>query len=653
MIFPAVASFLLILSYLAASVSSLNDEGLALLSFKQSISGDPTHALDDWNSWDSTPCFWTGIACGNSLSQVVNLNLQTRNLVGSIPPQLGNLSALRHLNLRNNNLSGELPPELFRIKGLQSLVLSGNSLSGRFPPGIGGLGSIKSLRLNNNRFSGSIPSEFGNLSSLQGTLDLSHNLFDGTIPTELGNLPDKLYIDFSNNNLSDQIPALGPFINLGPTAFAGNSLLCGLPLETLCPANDSRQVLHFPSQQSSDESFNGHGFDKEILILIVASSTIGSGFIGWGVAYLCKKKPEAPASARSRLKFRKEFIFCLRDDIVDLPSEKMDQYNFVSLDARSSFDLEKLLRASAFLLGKSGIGMVYRVVLENGQSLAVRRLGEGGGTQRLRDFQTEVEAIAKIKHPNVVPLRAYCWSEDEKLLIYDYIPNRDLATAIHGKAGTASYNPLSWPARLMIIKGIAKGLAYLHEFSPKRYIHGDLKPSNILLGNNMQPYIADFGLARLASITGESTRLQLEQVVMGTPELQNSPYELAIMNSAENLRSYYQAPEASTSSKPSQKWDIYSFGMILLEIITGKLPVIEVGPLRFDLLQWVKTGTRERVPLSDIVDPILTHDLDKAEEMGRVIRIALACVDRSPEKRPSARHTLNGLEKMGLTDSIR
>lgn len=430
MILSVIASLILVFLDVSATVSSLNDEGLALLSFKQSVVGDPTRALDNWNSSDSTPCLWTGITCRDSLGQVISLSLPNRKLVGSIHPQLGNLSVLRHLNLRNNNFTGELPPELFHIKGLQSLVLLGNSLSGPVPPGIGSLRSMKSLILSNNSFSGSIPYELGKLSSLQGTLDLSHNFFEGPIPTSLGDLANELYIDLSYNNLSGQIPDSGPFLNLGPTAFAGNPLLCGLPLKTLCPTNNTQPVPHFPSQESGD-GFNGQGsnLSKGILILIVASSMVGSGFIGWGFSYWCKK-PETPA--RPRLKFRKEFIFCLRDDIVDLPSEKMDQYNFVLLDPRASFDLEKLLRASAFLLGKSGIGMVYRVVLEDGQSLAVRRLGEGGGTQRLRDFQTEVEAIAKIKHPNVVPLRAYCWSEDEKLLIYDFIPNRDLATAIHG-----------------------------------------------------------------------------------------------------------------------------------------------------------------------------------------------------------------------------
>ncbi|OWM84644.1 hypothetical protein CDL15_Pgr027431 [Punica granatum] len=645
MILSFLVSIALVLVDISLTVSSLNDDGLALLSLKPLVAADPTHALANWSSSDSTPCFWTGVSCSESLDRVVSLSLPNRKLAGSLPPQLGNLSGLRHLNLRKNEFGGGLPPELFRIKRLQSLVLSENSLSGLVPSEIGNLGSMKSLDLSRNRFSGSIPSELGNLLSLQGTLDLSHNSFEGPIPASLGNLPEELYIDLSYNNLRGQIPDVGIFLDLGPTAFAGNPMLCGHPLKSPCPTNGTQPVPYFPSQNSKD-SFDKQGSDlsKGMLILIVLSSMIVSCFAGWGFSCWCKK-PETPA--KPRLKFRRELIFCQRNDLVDLPPEKMDQYNFVSLDPRSSFDLEKLLRASAFLLGKSGIGMVYRVVLEDGQSLAVRRLGEGGGTQRLRDFQTEVEAIAKIKHPNVVPLKAYCWSEDEKLLIYAFIPNRDLATAIHGKAGTASYNPLSWAARLRIIKGIAKGLAYLHEFSPKRYIHGDLKPSNILLGNNMQPYISDFGLARLASITGESSRVQLEQVVMTTPELQSSPYELAMISSAENLRSYYQAPEAANSSKPSQKWDIYSFGMILLETITGKLPVIEVGPLRFDLIQWVESGIRERVPLSDIVDPILTHDLDKGEEMGSVLRIALACVNRSPDRRPSARHALNSLDKIG------
>ncbi|XP_062104863.1 receptor protein kinase-like protein ZAR1 [Humulus lupulus] len=113
-----------------------------------------------------------------------------------------------------------------------------------------------------------------------------------------------------------------------------------------------------------------------------------------------------------------------------------------------------------------------------------------------------------IRHPNVVTLKAYYWSVDEKLLIYDYISNGNLSTALHGRSGTESFTPLSWSVRLKIMKGIAKGLVYLHEFSPKKYFHGDLKPNNILLGQNMEPQISNFGLGRLANIAGGSPTLQ-------------------------------------------------------------------------------------------------------------------------------------------------
>jgi len=127
--------------------------------------------------------------------------------------------------------------------------------------------------------------------------------------------------------------------------------------------------------------------------------------------------------------FKKE-LFCFGKETVEGLSQKMEQYNFVALDSQVNFNLDKLLKASAFLLGKTGTGIVYKVVLEDGLTLAVRRLG--GDSQRLKEFQTEVEAIAKIKHSNIVPLRAYCWSGDEKLLIYDFIPNGDLSAAVHG-----------------------------------------------------------------------------------------------------------------------------------------------------------------------------------------------------------------------------
>ncbi|KAL3719453.1 hypothetical protein ACJRO7_004419 [Eucalyptus globulus] len=683
-------------------VQSLNNESVALWYLKRSIREDPSRFLKNWSLSDKTPCNWKGVECIRD--RVVSLSLSNKNLTGSFPSIFGNLSALRHIDLRNNNLSGSLPVTLFDANGLQSLVLSGNSFSGMIPEELGKLGSLQTLDfsgnsfngsvpasllrcgqlkvldlsrngfsgslpdefgtrlthlehldLSFNKFNGSIPSDMGNLSSLQGTLNLSNNLFSGLIPANLGNLSETVYIDLSHNNLSGPIPQNGALLDAGPTAFIGNPLLCGAPLKSMCPTGIP--TPHFPPipsipfQALPPGPKRGSAMSKGILISIIASSMVGSCFLGWLLSHVCRKYRDCRVCDsitngvnEEKVMFKKE-LFCFGKETVEALSQKMEQYNFVALDSQVNFDLDKLLKASAFLLGKTGTGIVYKVVLEDGLTLAVRRLG--GDSQRLKEFQTEVEAIAKIKHSNIVPLRAYCWSGDEKLLIYDFIPNGDLSAAVHGKAGTTNSMPLSWSTRLRIMKGVAKGIAHLHEFSPKRYVHGDLKPSNVLLGKNMKPFISDFGISRLANFTGESSKFHLEQVAMGTPE-PSSPYEFTAINTTENLRSYYQAPEASKPTKPSQKWDVYSFGMILLEMITGKMPIVEVGSLRFDLVRWVQMSVDERIPISSIIDPILLHDLDKEEEMATVLHMALACLNKSPERRPSIRHVLNNLDKLAI-----
>ncbi|CAI9780986.1 unnamed protein product [Fraxinus pennsylvanica] len=148
---------------------------------------------------------------------------------------------------------------------------------------------------------------------------------------------------------------------------------------------------------------------------------------------------------------------CFKKDESETLSENVEQYDLVALDVHVAFDLDEVLKASTFVLGKSGIGIVYKVVLEDGLTLAVRRLGEGG-SQRFKEFQTKVKAIGKLRHPNIVTLRAYYWSVDEKLLIYDFIPNGNLSIAIHGKPGLVTYMPLSWSMRVNIMKGVAKAL---------------------------------------------------------------------------------------------------------------------------------------------------------------------------------------------------
>ncbi|KAL5726563.1 Zygote arrest protein 1 [Ranunculus cassubicifolius] len=700
-----------LLCYWYTTVESLNSEGLALLSFKQSVKEDPEGSLSNWNSSDETPCSWNGITCNDQ--KVSSLSIPKKKLVGVLPSGIGGLSALRHVNLRDNKLYGSLPVEIFSAVGLQSLVLYGNFFTGNLPSEIGkmkylqtldlsqnlingsvpielvqckrlkmlslrqnnltgslpigfgsGLSSLERLDLSFNQFSGLIPSDMGNLSSLQGTVDLSHNLFSGSIPASLGHLPEKVYIDLSYNNLSGPIPQNGALENRGPTAFIGNPGLCGPPLKDPCssetpgatsPSSFPYVPRNYPpsvSDGNGEENGKRRGLSKSSVIAIIVGDVIGICLIGIVFSYcygrLCSCSNSNVGDGKGA-RGRKDCL-CFRKDDSETHSENVEHYDLVPLDMQVGFDLDELLKASAFVLGKSGIGIVYKVVLEDGHMLAVRRLGEGG-SQRFKEFQTEVEAIGKLRHPNIVTLKAYYWSVDEKLLIYEYIPNGNLSAAIHGKAGAASFTPLIWSERLRIMKGMANGLAYLHEFSPKKYVHGDLKPNNILLGVNMEPHIADFGLGRLANIAGASPTLQSSRLVSEKQSSQQrhhnaTPSEVLTVSSTALSWSPYQAPEAVKVIKPSQKWDVYSFGVVLLEMISGKSPMVQVGSTEIDLVRWVQLCIDDKKPLVDVLDPFLARESDKEEEVIAVLKIALACVQISPDRRPSMRHVWDHLERV-------
>ncbi|KAL1331109.1 hypothetical protein HN51_048358 [Arachis hypogaea] len=594
-----------------------------------------------------------------------SLYLHRNNLSGPFPPSLCTLRRLENLDFSQNSFSGHLPPELKDCKQLQRLILARNNFSGDIPANVwSGMDELVQLDLSDNQFEGPIPDELGDLSSLSGTLNLSFNHLSGKVPALLGKLPATVSFDLRNNNLTGEIPQTGSFSNQGPTAFLGNPNLCGFPLRKSCNGSDSGRG----SQEGPDAAAHAGTFHSEkglspgLIILISAADAAGVALIGLVIVYVywkrkddgnacsCAGKSKFGGSGGGEEKMNLCALQCMNGVKSDEEEEEEEEEageggrvegGLVNIDKGFRFELDELLRASAYVLGKSGLGIVYKVVLANGVPVAVRRLGEGGD-QRYKEFAAEVHAIGKVRHPNIVRLRAYYWAHDEKLLISDFISNGNLAQALRGRSGQPSPN-LSWSTRLRIAKGAARGMSYLHECSPRKFVHGDIKPSNILLDNDYQPYISDFGLNRLISITGNTP---------STGGLMGGA--LPYMNSSQKEKTNnYKAPEARfPSSRPTQKWDVYSFGIVLLELLTGRTP--ESSPTTStssvevpDLVRWVRKGFEQESPLSEMVDPSLLQEVRVKKEVLAVFHVALACTEGDPEVRPRMKTVSENLERIG------
>ncbi|KAI5083517.1 hypothetical protein GOP47_0003260 [Adiantum capillus-veneris] len=693
LIWPA----LLFILAVADCACALTLEGQLLLRFKSLILVDPLGILNNWNSFDADPCRWNGVGCDNaSTPAVVTLSLPRAQLQGSLAADLGGLTHLRHLNLHHNHLSGPIPAAIFNATQLQSLFLFSNNLSGSLPSLLNRLSALQSLDLSHNSFSGmipasplanctrlfslslshnsfsgpapaaigssllslrrldlsynsltgTIPESFGDLPSLVDTLDLSHNRLSGAIPASLASLPANVTLDLSFNNLTGPIPQEGTLAKQGISAFLGNPGLCGTPLSALC--------LVPPSPFMAAAQSRNRGLSKGAIAAIVVGDVAGVALVCLIFLYcywraFSQKKTSGKGVSSSTpssvgLGGQRPSWLCTKTATMDMLPEAFDQGDLVALDGEVTFDLDELLKASAYVLGKSGVGIVYKVILSDELTVAVRRLGDSGA-HRFREFQAEVEAIGRVRHPNIVRLRAYYWAVDEKLLVYNYIPNGSLASVLNGQ----SSEPLRWAARLKIVKGAARGLAFLHEQGPSRkFCHGDIKPSNILLDCQMEPYIADYGLNRLLSIVGSGvpTSAQVGKVSVSSRSSTGSGLSFGAGVSPEDV--HYQAPETalSKSIKPTQKGDVFSLGMVMLQLLTGKLQVLSPAE-EVELSQWIEAALQGKEPLLRILDPVLVEEMHHADDMLTFLKIALACVAPQPEQRPSMRLLHESVTRIG------
>lgn len=305
-------------------------------------------------------------------------------------------------------------------------------------------------------------------------------------------------------------------------------------------------------------------------------------------------------------------------------------------NSRAWFTYEELVKATngfsaQNLLGEGGFGSVYKGILPDEREVAVKQLKIGGG-QGEREFKAEVEIISRIHHRHLVSLVGYCISENRKLLVYDYVPNNTLYFHLQGEGRPV----LDWATRVKVAAGAARGIAYLHEDCHPRIIHRDIKSSNILLDNNFEARVSDFGLAKLAldaNVTHITTR------VMGTFG--------------------YVAPEYASSGKLTDKSDVYSFGVVLLELITGRKPVDISQPLGDEsLVEWARpllSHALDNEEFKGLADPRLEMNYVESE-MFRMIEIAAACVRHSAAKRPRMGQVVrafDGLATSDLTNGMR
>nr|XP_017221852.1 PREDICTED: probable inactive leucine-rich repeat receptor-like protein kinase At1g66830 [Daucus carota subsp. sativus] len=585
--------------------------------------------------------------------------LHGNNLSGNLPPGICSLPMLQRLDLSNNRLLGSLPKELRKCGKLQQLNLCGNEFSGEIPAGIfAEMVSLVQLDLSRNSFTGKIPEDIGELKSLSGTLNMSFNNLSGNIPRSLGDLPLTVDFDLRSNKLSGEIPKIGSFSSQGQKAFLNNPLLCGFPLRKSCD-----DVSVSAESSSGDQSFSPWSDDENaekgvsfgLIVLISVADVVGVAFIGSVIVLVYWRKQSCHGCSCTRngkLGGNERGSLCSFPCIFGGFSSGSDsegesekggggggEGDLVAIDKGFRIELDELLRASAYVLGKSRLGIVYKVVLGSGVPVAVRRLGEGG-EERHKEFVAEIQAIGRVKHPNVVKLRAYYWATDEKLVISDFICNGNLVAALHGRYGQPSLS-LSWATRLRIAKGVARGLAYLHECSPRKFVHGNIKPSNILLDNEFQPYISDFGLNRLIEITGNNP---------STGGLIGGAFAYMKSLNSEQANNY-RAPEARMSNKPTQKWDVYSFGVVLLELLTGKSSELSSAAAStsaeaLNLVRWAKKGSEDENPLTDMVDPLLLKEVHAKKEVLSVFHLALACTDEDPEIRPRMKTVSETLEKV-------
>lgn len=622
-------SLLLFLSFLPLSVlvpTARSGDADALLALKSAV--DPHNSLPWQVGSANSVCAWPGVKnCMNG--RVTKLVLESLNLTGTLDGKtLNQLDQLRVLSLKDNSISGDIP-DLSGLVNLKSLYLNSNALSGGFPSSLTGLHRLKIVVLAENRISGEIPKSVLGLRRLY-VFYLQDNGFTGGIPPL--NQTSLRFFNVSNNRLSGEIPATPALSRFNASSFSGNVDLCGLPLSNPCNGTVSEGPSMSPALPENPTGRKSHS-NRSRLIKIVAGTVGGFALLLICLLLLClicRSSGRRKAAGEAKAKGGAE----TGEEAGEGPAgggnnggagkppppagggftwegEGLGSLVFLGAgDQQMGYSLEDLLKASAETLGRGTLGSTYKAVMESGYIVTVKRLKDAR-YPRIEEFRRLIDGIGRLRHPNVVPLRAYFQAKEERLLVYDYFPNGSLFTLIHGSRTLGGGKPLHWTSCLKIAEDLATGLLYIHQ--SYGLTHGNLKSSNVLLGPDFESCITDYGLMSFRD-----------------PDSLEEP-------SATSL--FYRAPECRDPRRPiTQPADVYSFGVLLLELLTGKTPFQDlVQEHGSDIPRWVRSVREEETESGD--EPASSNEASE-EKLQALLNIAMACVSTVPESRPAMREVL-------------
>ncbi|KAH7568760.1 hypothetical protein JRO89_XS06G0045600 [Xanthoceras sorbifolium] len=517
-------------------------------------------------------------ACLSSVTSLRVLHLNSNNLTSKIPSSLWSLRDIVDLNLSNNSLIGHLPMDIGNLRVVIHIDLAWNELTGEIPSSIGNIQTLINFSIAHNKLKGRIPESFGNVISLE-LLDLSSNNLSGTIPKSLEKLRYLKYMNVSLNRLDGEIPTGGAFANFSAESFMGNGQLCGAP-----------QLQVPPCKTGTNRQSKTTKLVRLICILFAIASAIVvlALIIQWFISQ--KRKTNS----------------LNREDVSTLATWRRIPYDEL-YRATNGFD-------ESNLVGTGGFGSVYKGKLLDGNDIAIKVFNLQL-ERALKSFDDECEVMSKICHRNLVKIVSCCSNWDFKALVLEYMPNGSLEKWLY------SHNYfLDILQRLNIMIDVASALEYLHHGYGTPIVHSDIKPSNVMLDEDMVAHVSDFGIAKL---------LREEDFMTQT-------HTLATVG--------YMAPEYGSEGIVSVRGDVYSFGILLMETFTRKKPTDNMFEEGMSLKCWVQKALPQLV--NEVVDANLLgeENLTSTKDcISSILKLAVDCSEDLPEKRLEIINVLRSL----------